>query len=333
MYNRIMLNKLRKPFQGLHWKLTLSYTLVTVAALLVAHLIAAVLVWAVITYSNLYPRAVIAVIREELVPQITVYLDDPEPDIRGLAGWLQAAETSAGLTFQSLSFPVAEVSLSDFDENTSLLVLDENLEFLAGIPTSIEENQPQILDQADKAIAAALSGDNDPSRISQVVPDQALTVAVPVLSENRQLLGIVVLKTVYPPRGVLAGMISYIGVSLLFFAIAAGVVGTLFGFFTARGLTRRLHNVSEATDHWSRGDFSAFIQERSNDEVGQLARRLNRMAEQLQNLLHTRQELAALDERNRLARDLHDSVKQQVFATAMQLGCLLYTSPSPRDRS
>jgi NarL family two-component system sensor histidine kinase LiaS len=44
------------------------------------------------------------------------------------------------------------------------------------------------------------------------------------------------------------------------------------------------------------------------------------MAEQLQNLLQTRQELATLEERNRLARELHDSVKQQVFATAMQVG-------------
>ncbi|NWG07107.1 MAG: sensor histidine kinase [Chloroflexi bacterium] len=32
------------------------------------------------------------------------------------------------------------------------------------------------------------------------------------------------------------------------------------------------------------------------------------------------QELAVLEERNRLARDLHDSVKQQVFAISMQLG-------------
>jgi len=31
------------------------------------------------------------------------------------------------------------------------------------------------------------------------------------------------------------------------------------------------------------------------------------------------QELAVVDERNRLARDLHDSVKQQVFAISMQL--------------
>ena len=35
--------------------------------------------------------------------------------------------------------------------------------------------------------------------------------------------------------------------------------------------------------------------------------------------LQTRQQLATLEERNRLARDLHDSVKQQVFAVSMQL--------------
>jgi signal transduction histidine kinase len=48
--------------------------------------------------------------------------------------------------------------------------------------------------------------------------------------------------------------------------------------------------------------------------------RLNEMSEQLKALLQTRQELASLEERNRLARDLHDSVKQQVFATVMQVG-------------
>jgi NarL family two-component system sensor histidine kinase LiaS len=47
------------------------------------------------------------------------------------------------------------------------------------------------------------------------------------------------------------------------------------------------------------------------------------MALQLQTMLQTRQELASLDERNRLARDLHDAVKQQVFATAMQVGAAL----------
>jgi NarL family two-component system sensor histidine kinase LiaS len=52
------------------------------------------------------------------------------------------------------------------------------------------------------------------------------------------------------------------------------------------------------------------------------------MAEQIQNLLQTSQDLAALEERNRLARDLHDSVKQQVFATSMTLG----TAKTFRDK-
>jgi NarL family two-component system sensor histidine kinase LiaS len=43
------------------------------------------------------------------------------------------------------------------------------------------------------------------------------------------------------------------------------------------------------------------------------------MAEQLQNLLHTRDEFARVEERNRLARDLHDTIKQQTYAARMQL--------------
>jgi NarL family two-component system sensor histidine kinase LiaS len=43
------------------------------------------------------------------------------------------------------------------------------------------------------------------------------------------------------------------------------------------------------------------------------------MAQQLQLLLQERQQFVALQERNRLARDLHDSVKQQVFALGMRL--------------
>lgn len=52
------------------------------------------------------------------------------------------------------------------------------------------------------------------------------------------------------------------------------------------------------------------------DEPGQLAERLDQIARAL---LSARQELATLEERNRLALDLHDSVKQQAFATAMQV--------------
>ena len=44
------------------------------------------------------------------------------------------------------------------------------------------------------------------------------------------------------------------------------------------------------------------------------------MAQELRELVALRQNLAMAEERNRLARELHDTVKQQVFATSMQIG-------------
>ena len=44
------------------------------------------------------------------------------------------------------------------------------------------------------------------------------------------------------------------------------------------------------------------------------------MAQQLQVLLDTRRELALVEERQRVARDLHDSVKQHAFAISLLIG-------------
>jgi len=49
------------------------------------------------------------------------------------------------------------------------------------------------------------------------------------------------------------------------------------------------------------------------------SQRNQRLVEELKETQQKLQELAVVDERNRLARDLHDSVKQQVFAISMQL--------------
>jgi NarL family two-component system sensor histidine kinase LiaS len=62
------------------------------------------------------------------------------------------------------------------------------------------------------------------------------------------------------------------------------------------------------------GFFGYTIQqvERQRDRNEQLMEELKEMQQKLQ-------ELAVVEERNRLARDLHDSIKQQVFAISMQL--------------
>ena len=55
-------------------------------------------------------------------------------------------------------------------------------------------------------------------------------------------------------------------------------------------------------------------------QQAELARQHNlRLLEELQSTQQKLQELAVVEERNRLARELHDSVKQQVFAISMQL--------------
>jgi len=61
----------------------------------------------------------------------------------------------------------------------------------------------------------------------------------------------------------------------------------------------------------------------TGDEVALFAQHLDNMAKQLQSLLRSRQDTAVSEERNRLARDLHDSAKQQALAASFQLGTAL----------
>jgi NarL family two-component system sensor histidine kinase LiaS len=102
--------------------------------------------------------------------------------------------------------------------------------------------------------------------------------------------------------------------------IITSVIGTAFGVVTARRITHRLQQITAAARSWSRGHFEVTVSDSSPDELGQLAQDLNRMAQQVQVLLDTRQELALMEERQRVARDLHDSVKQHAFAISLLIG-------------
>ncbi|MDZ5608080.1 histidine kinase [Bacillus pseudomycoides] len=112
---------------------------------------------------------------------------------------------------------------------------------------------------------------------------------------------------------------QFFGFSILAFLIGAAIVGITFGIITSRSLVRRIQKILNSTAEWSRGDFTTFVHDPSKDELGQLARKLNQMARQLSTLFRVRQDLATLEERNRLARELHDSIKQQLFATSIWL--------------
>jgi NarL family two-component system sensor histidine kinase LiaS len=107
---------------------------------------------------------------------------------------------------------------------------------------------------------------------------------------------------------------------MMLFVLGAGTLGILTGVIFSRSLTRRLQRITNAARDWSRGDLQVTIPDNSPDEIGQLAQDLNGMAGQLQQLVTARQELAVVLERHRLAQDLHDSIKQQLFVMTMLVG-------------
>lgn len=312
------MKRLRKPFQGLRWQLTLSYTLVTVATLVVFEIFFIAGVSFLLVYSSLIPDAMVYAVNTFLAPQVAEYLDQPEPDIESMSGWMESSFVD-GITFQSPDNPSLSFHLGDLDQNAYLAILDQDLVQLTAFPPSGEiKISPQ--DEGVRDLThTARQGEQSPELIARI-SGGFLTTAVPVFNDGGDVLGVILMVITYPPPGSFVQMFSLLGISILLFTLAAGLVGTVFGYFTARGLTGRLKRISSAANSWSQGDFSAFIQDRSVDELGELSRQLNRMAEQLQHLLKTKQDLATLEERNRLARDLHDSVKQQVFATTMQIG-------------
>jgi two-component system, NarL family, sensor histidine kinase LiaS len=124
--------------------------------------------------------------------------------------------------------------------------------------------------------------------------------------------------------------------SMLLLVIPAAAVSTYFGFLTARWIDNRLSNLRAATQAWRLGDFSVRVQDDLPDEIGNFGQDLNHMAREFESLLHAQQNLAALEERYRLAGDLHDSVKQHITAAMFQIGAaqaLIESNPQAAQAS
>ena len=157
----------------------------------------------------------------------------------------------------------------------------------------------------DVALTLASLQDNQQAHATPVNPQgNGTSIGTPAPSGFFQLLGIFWDH-------------SYGG---LYFILLASVIGTLTGLLITYNVTRRLRRITQAAQAWSKGEFGVEVRDPTRDEIGQLGQDLNGMAEHLHALLATREELAAIEVRDRLARDLHDSIKQNVFATALLIG-------------
>lgn len=110
-----------------------------------------------------------------------------------------------------------------------------------------------------------------------------------------------------------------------------GVTGFLVGLAVNTGYVRRVRHALEISRVWLLGNLVTRTEDHPGDEIGLLAENMNQLAHQLQNderdLAELRQRearladqvraLSILEERNRMARELHDTVKQHIFSLSM----------------
>ena len=304
------MKRFTRPLHQLRGKLTLSYTLTTVATFLLLELL---FIGVILTVVSLNISAIAVNSLKQEASQIAPYFVNGSPN---------PAELASALTiiYPNLS------NQGPFNGHPIFVsVVDTQGKTLASVGTHpVASNtllQEQLSPQGNTNLQAVLSDEKGTtSKIDSETDGTVLGIA-PIVGQDNTVVGALVVKTAQPDLfKLVSGFLSFVIVTVLFVTVIAAIAGSIFGYLASRGITRRLKRLSIAADKWGHGDFSAVAQDTSEDELGQVARQLNRMAEQLQNLLEARQKLATLEERNRLARDLHDSVKQQIFAVSMQIG-------------
>jgi signal transduction histidine kinase len=180
-----------------------------------------------------------------------------------------------------------------------------------------EQGEPRATPPTNAELARAAAA---PGAIELAGNDKAYRVRralAPLRDAAGQLQGLLCVELHLPsPWHHLLSESSFESPTVFGFLIVFGLASSL---LLAAWVTRRLDRIAFAASAWSRGDFTDRIGDRSGDELGALSTLLDRMALDLEGLLHTRAQLATLAERQRLARDLHDTVKQKAFALNLQL--------------
>ena len=315
----------------LRWKLTFSYTLVTVVALLALELLVVSAVVALLG-SNLPPTLAGQQIRDGLAQRLEEHIRETPPDVDGLRRELSDFTGEAEVQ-EDGARSEDPVGFEVGPGGGSLFVIDEDRRLLVSTPElrdfpEGESFKADLVAGLSPLVDAALASEESSGRLSANTGGRMLTV-VPLEDEDGRVAGALV-GTVRVPN-LTGALLIGVGISAVLLMLPAALLGTLFGFVTAWGLTRRLRKLTRAAQRWSGGDFSVTVEDRSKDELGQLSRELNSMAAQLEALMETRGELATLETRNRFARDLHDSVKQQIFATSFQVAAARALIQEDRD--
>jgi signal transduction histidine kinase len=181
----------------------------------------------------------------------------------------------------------------------------------------------------DALRAAALAGERDPRRLTLIRSGDgpaALGAAPIVDGDGRPVAVALVAKSSLPasdsPWHVWRALVIFAAASVVILTTAslfAFAGSSLVAYFLARRLVTRLERLGRAAEGFAAGDFTRRIDEGRPDEVGQLARRLNVMADQLAATI------AELEARKREAEALLQSKRDLVVNVSHELRTPLAT--------
>ncbi|GAM15053.1 sensor histidine kinase [Mesobacillus selenatarsenatis] len=141
-------------------------------------------------------------------------------------------------------------------------------------------------------------------------------------------IGLQIFLFVVPDSGLSTAMTFWFWLYSFVIMAAVGFYFSLRGSYVIKG---RLGDILLFIATLRRGKFTERIQTDEKDEIGLISEELNQLSEYLQDQVHSLQRLAeektelsktaksaaTMEERQRLARDLHDVVSQQLFALSM----------------
>jgi len=313
--------------------LTLNYTIVTVSAFLVVVLILAGIILPRIYVPNniISPTTLLEIVQKNSNPLWSRVLSQSPVDTDLIDQLMQ--ESNPTITSYDFRIGSMQLTLRTIARWRAFIVGPDGIllgKTKNGFPANYIIGQPvdpTRIQGLEAPYNFALAGEKDLDRLYSIYePNERFVMAIPITNspnvENDQVVGVIVLILDALPTqtDVPTQILNITGRSLLIFLFGIGIMGTIFGAFFAHGLSTRFKRLSTTIDAWSEGDFSKFIEDSTGDEISQFTQRLNNMAKQLQDLLRKRQDMAVSEERNRLARDLHDSAKQQALAASFQLG-------------
>ncbi len=92
------------------------------------------------------------------------------------------------------------------------------------------------------------------------------------------------------------------------------------GVFFSRSVTQPLRSLADGAREIAQGNLNKKVAVRSKDEIGQLSHAFNIMVDRLKEKEQKLQGLATLEERERIAQELHDTLAQDLVLLQMKLG-------------